>query len=162
VQVDAATRARLGSPTGAGPRSGGPVPRIEVDIARQIVFVVAADSTTTLNTSTGNNDKYKEPRGGGTSVAYTPTGTFQIGRRVDGVETAPLGKLYRPMYFHKGWAIHGSPSVPAYPASHGCVRLSNADQDWLYGRSGGGTQVTLYDTSGKSPKVEPGNAAPGY
>ena len=36
------------------------------------------------------------------------------------------------MYFFKGWAIHGSPSVPAYPASHGCVRISNADADWLF------------------------------
>ena len=27
------------------------------------------------------------------------------------------------MYFLRGFAIHGYPSVPTYPASHGCVRV---------------------------------------
>jgi len=27
------------------------------------------------------------------------------------------------MYFTGGYAIHGTPSVPPYPASHGCVRI---------------------------------------
>ena len=27
------------------------------------------------------------------------------------------------MYFTGGYAIHGNPSVPPYPASHGCVRV---------------------------------------
>jgi lipoprotein-anchoring transpeptidase ErfK/SrfK len=27
------------------------------------------------------------------------------------------------MYFLRGFAIHGYPSVPADPASHGCVRV---------------------------------------
>ena len=27
------------------------------------------------------------------------------------------------MYFVAGYAIHGNPSVPPYPASHGCVRV---------------------------------------
>ena len=31
--------------------------------------------------------------------------------------------LWYPLYFHRGFALHGYPSVPAYPASHGCVRL---------------------------------------
>ena len=31
--------------------------------------------------------------------------------------------LYHPMYFLRGFAIHGYPSVPAWPASHGCVRI---------------------------------------
>jgi lipoprotein-anchoring transpeptidase ErfK/SrfK len=68
------------------------------------------------------------------------------------------------MYFYKGWAIHGAANVPAYPASHGCVRISNADADWLFGQITIGTPVIVYDTTGKSPSVNnaPATAAPGY
>jgi lipoprotein-anchoring transpeptidase ErfK/SrfK len=31
--------------------------------------------------------------------------------------------LYYPNYIHYGIAIHGNPSVPAHPASHGCIRI---------------------------------------
>jgi lipoprotein-anchoring transpeptidase ErfK/SrfK len=31
--------------------------------------------------------------------------------------------LWYPTYFLRGFAIHGYPEVPAYPASHGCVRV---------------------------------------
>ena len=40
-----------------------------------------------------------------------------------GWDPSPLGLLYDPMYFVAGYAIHGNPSVPPYPASHGCVRV---------------------------------------
>jgi peptidoglycan hydrolase-like protein with peptidoglycan-binding domain len=153
----------LAHPTGAGPRSGLPVPRVEVDIARQIAFVVLpSQPVITLNVSTGNGETYTVP-GGGKDVAYTPVGTFSVERKVAGDERAPLGTLHNPMYFYRGWAIHGSPSVPAYPASHGCVRISNADADWLFPLVPIGTPVVLYDTTGKSPEVDhaPANAAPG-
>lgn len=35
------------------------------------------------------------------------------------------------MYYHKGFALHGSDSVPGYRASHGCVRLFTVDALWL-------------------------------
>jgi N-acetylmuramoyl-L-alanine amidase len=158
-----AVQRALAAPTGAAPPPGGAVPRIEVDIARQIAFVVLSSrQVITLNVSTGNGETYTVP-GGGTDVAYTPVGSFSIIRKVDGDEHAPLGVLHNPMYFYKGWAIHGSPSVPAYPASHGCVRVSNSDADWLFKLVPIGTPVILYDTTGKSPSVAnaPANAAPG-
>jgi N-acetylmuramoyl-L-alanine amidase len=31
--------------------------------------------------------------------------------------------MYRPNYFYGGYAVPGMTSVPAYPASHGCVRM---------------------------------------
>lgn len=31
-----------------------------------------------------------------------------------------------------GIAVHGSSSVPAYPASHGCVQVTNAAMDWIW------------------------------
>ena len=149
--------ARLADPRGAGPRSSAPGPRIEIDLDRQILFFIDAQGhTTTLNTSTGSGQRYTEP-GGGTAVAYTPTGQFTVERKLDGNVKAPLGTLFRPMYFVKGWAIHGSPSIPAYPASHGCARLANWDQDYLYPLTPVGAPVWIYGTSAGSPKgAEPG------
>ena len=35
------------------------------------------------------------------------------------------------MFFRGGYALHGSPEVPGYNASHGCVRLYKEDAQWL-------------------------------
>ena len=35
------------------------------------------------------------------------------------------------MYFHKGFALHGSDDIPGYRASHGCVRMFINDAKWL-------------------------------
>lgn len=35
------------------------------------------------------------------------------------------------MYFHKGFALHGSNDIPGYRASHGCVRMFTQDALWL-------------------------------
>jgi len=156
--------ARLQAPVGAGPRTGLPVPRIEVDIARQIVFLVLPDAIWTLNASTGSGLPYQDPTTHATDIAVTPVGTFGVVRAVDGFVHAPLGTLYRPLYFYQGWAVHGAASVPAYPASHGCVRVSYADADLLFPFAPVGTPVVIYDTTGHSPAPGqvPANAAPGY
>jgi lipoprotein-anchoring transpeptidase ErfK/SrfK len=36
-------------------------------------------------------------------------------------------------YFHGGIAMHQSPDVPSYPASHGCVRLPAGEAERVYG-----------------------------
>lgn len=47
----------------------------------------------------------------------------------------PLGKGGAPMpycmFFHGGFAMHGSAAVPGYHASHGCVRIYSQDAEWL-------------------------------
>lgn len=47
----------------------------------------------------------------------------------------PVGRGGAPMpycmYFHKGFAMHGSSDVPGYRASHGCVRMFTRDAKWL-------------------------------
>lgn len=142
-------------PTGAGPRDG---PGLEVDLDRQIMFVVSLDGTyRILNVSTGNNQSYRHPAGY-TAVAVTPTGTFEVGRKIDAPERAPLGTLYRPMYFKGGYAVHGSTSVPGYPASHGCVRVSYPDEDWLFPMIQPGTPVRIY---GGGAQPEPTTDDPG-
>jgi lipoprotein-anchoring transpeptidase ErfK/SrfK len=106
-----------------------PVPKytgdshIEVDITRQVLFLVDESGTVThiLPVSTGNEQKYEVD--GHWEVARTPRGTFAIDRQIQGTRKAPLGDLYNPNYFYYGVAIHGSDSIPVYPASHGCVRI---------------------------------------
>lgn len=104
---------------------------VEVDIsAGTIAFVKSGRPWRVLHTSTGNERPYAS--GDHLAVAHTPRGTFAVQRRIDGVRVAPLGRLYRPVYFHGGYAVHGSGSIPAYPASHGCARVSNAAIDMIW------------------------------
>jgi lipoprotein-anchoring transpeptidase ErfK/SrfK len=117
--------------------------RIEIDLARQVLFVVGEEGTRIFNTSTGNNEPFLWPDGT-PGLAYTPTGEFAVYHRVDGVDDGALGAMYRPLYFHTDWAVHGSSHVPAYPASHGCARVSNADQDWIWDHIPTGTPVVVY------------------
>ena len=70
----------------------------------------------------GNGKRYDRPQGG-VGVADTPRGSYDIERRIDGVRVAPLGKLYRPLYFKGGFAIHGSSTCPDTPrATAACAR----------------------------------------
>lgn len=143
-ELDATTLAHLRMPMGRGPRSDAPGPRIEIDLARQVLFVVHDDGGwTVVNTSTGNNELYHHPAGY-SATAVTPTGSWPVFRRVEGWDPGPLGSLYRPLYFTGGFAVHGSNSVPAYPASHGCARTSPVDQDWIWQVVPNGAQVTIY------------------
>jgi peptidoglycan hydrolase-like protein with peptidoglycan-binding domain len=161
--VGPSVEAALAHPQASGPPAGS-IPRLDIDIARQLVFVVLkGGAVITLNSSTGNGETYAVP-GGGSDVAYTPVGDFTVIRKVPGDERAPLGTLRNPLYFYRGWAIHGAANVPAYPASHGCARISNADADWLFPQIALGTPVIVYDTTGQSPSVKdaPAGAAPGY
>jgi len=134
------TMARLDAPRGAIP-AGGSL-RIEIELARQVLFVVGAGQTRVFNTSTGNNEPFNWPDGT-PALAYTPTGTFAVYYRYDGLFEGALGNMYRPMYFTGDWAVHGSGHVPAYPASHGCARVSNADQDWIWQHIPTGTPVVV-------------------
>ena len=47
----------------------------------------------------------------------------------------PIGRGGAPMpycmFFYRGYAMHGSPVVPGYHASHGCIRLFTRDAKWI-------------------------------
>jgi peptidoglycan hydrolase-like protein with peptidoglycan-binding domain len=118
---------------------------LEIDKAKQLLLIVNNGKVANIiNTSTGSNQPYTS--GGVTSIATTPSGTFSIFRQVNADDPGPLGDLWRPKYFNGGIAIHGSPSIPGYPASHGCARMSNAAIDWIWssGQAPIGTQVVVY------------------
>ena len=101
---------------------------VEIDLARQLVMVVRGGrADIILNTSTGGGYTYADlVNKGNTLVARTPTGRFRVSFVVDGPDDGPYGSLFRPRYFAPGIAVHGSPSIPPYPASHGCARVSDA------------------------------------
>jgi peptidoglycan/xylan/chitin deacetylase (PgdA/CDA1 family)/lipoprotein-anchoring transpeptidase ErfK/SrfK len=95
---------------------------IDIDVSRQVLFEVRNDRVIhTLPVSTGNEEYYESE--GQTYKAHTPRGNFRIERKIAGERVSHLGTLYWPSYFYGGFAIHGSDSVPTYPASHGCVRI---------------------------------------
>ena len=91
-----------------------------------------------LNTSTGNGEEYTEvdkntPGEVITGVSLTPDGLHEVTReRPEGWWEGDLGEIYRPKYFVGGVAVHGSNSIPNYPASHGCVRVSVPAMDWIW------------------------------
>lgn len=72
----------------------------------------------------------------------TPSGSFRIIRKqdIDCISTAFPRRLNGDnggapmpycMHFFRGYALHGSPTVPGYADSHGCVRLFIEDARWL-------------------------------
>ena len=103
---------------------------IEVDLARQVLLVVRHGHVRLIfDASTGSGEYYTS--GGRRKHAVTPKGTFKVFRAVEGWDPGPLGRLYRPRYFNGGIAVHGYPSVPPRPASHGCVRVTIGAMDYL-------------------------------
>ncbi|WP_010532804.1 L,D-transpeptidase family protein [Brachybacterium squillarum] len=107
----------------------------EVDLSEQLLMCISGGRLTyILNTSTGSGKRYYS--GGRWKTATTPKGDFSMFRFPSrGWQRAPLGTLYRPGYYDRGWAMHGSTSIPPYPASHGCSRISTAACDHLWDRS---------------------------
>ena len=80
------------------------------------------------------------------SSAQTPPVQAPLPAVVTGTVTDSLGTLYRPRFFVDGYAIHGDDSVPPYPVSHGCVRVSNEAINWIWANNIDpiGTTVWVY------------------
>jgi peptidoglycan hydrolase-like protein with peptidoglycan-binding domain len=105
---------------------------VEIDLDRQILLVVRGGSVRTiLNTSTGSGEEYTSTSGN-RALAKTPRGSYTVYRAVDGTVTNTLGELWRPRFFNRGIAVHGSQNIPPWPDSHGCARLSNAAIDMVW------------------------------
>lgn len=106
-------------------RHRGSGTHIEVDKTRQIMMLVTNGKVRgTLHVSTGK-------------TGNTPEGRFRIYAK-------GVGSLYRFMPFKGNFGIHGYIPVPAWPASHGCVREPMWAADWTYERTRVGTPVIIY------------------
>ena len=101
---------------------------IEVDKERQVLFVVRGGKVAlVVAVSTG-------------ATGNTPLGTWHVYRKVSGFDWV----LYYPNYFLRGFAVHGYPDVPPYPASHGCVRIPMWVATRVYGEIALGTAIYIY------------------
>jgi hypothetical protein len=126
-RVDAWLWRRLASAVIPQPRQRGG-DHIEIDKTRNVLYeIVGGRVHRIVHVSTG-------------ATGNTPVGTFYVYRKVGGWDWV----LWYPLYFLRGFAIHGYPSVPAYPASHGCVRVPMWIAPSLFSRHGYGTRIVVF------------------
>ena len=109
-------------PAPSVPRTG-----IEVHIQAQVLLLVRGGYTVrAIHISSGAGDR-------------TPYGHFAIYSRAEMSWSKPF-KTWMPyaQYFNGGYALHENASVPAFAASHGCVRIPDGEVTnvWNFGRIG--------------------------
>jgi L,D-transpeptidase catalytic domain len=92
----------------------------------------------------------KNPRYCGTSL--TPGGIFKVYLKRSNWVDIPLGRVFNPISFNAGIAIHGYPDVPKNPASHGCVRVPMHIAQYLPDLLHTGDQVFVFDGQ-KQPEI---------
>lgn len=127
---EAAYRRLLEAPELAPVRPDLGPDHVEIDIARQLVLVVQGGEVRhVLHTSTG---KPSTPTVRGVFSVYEKRNYRQANR------------MYRPVFFYRGYAFHGYPEIPLYPASAGCARLYDGDMDLLWPFLKIGTRVASY------------------
>lgn len=101
---------------------------VEVDKTRQVIFIVRDGKVALIvATSTG-------------ATGNTPVGEWHVYRKVAGFDWV----LYYPSYFLRGFAVHGYPDVPPYPASHGCARIPMWVAQTVYADIPEGSAVYVY------------------
>jgi L,D-transpeptidase catalytic domain/Putative peptidoglycan binding domain/PKD domain len=109
------------------PRLGGN--HIEVSKERQVLLLVRDGRVAmVIPVSTG-------------ATGNTPVGVWHVYMKVPGFNAL---QMYYSSFFVGAFAIHGYPSVPAYPASHGCVRIPLWVAPRLYSLVDYGTTVYIY------------------
>jgi lipoprotein-anchoring transpeptidase ErfK/SrfK len=137
------TRKALERPRVPKPRSGRAGFHVEADLTLQVVYLVADGRIREiLDASSASGQTYTVR--GDVRVSSTPLGDFKIQRKINAWRRSELGLLYRPAYFTGGYALHGAPSVPPFPASHGCIRITTAAMDRLFDRLPVGTSMLVY------------------
>lgn len=110
---------------GPQPRSKKRGTHIEVDKSRQVLMLVTNGKVQAIvHVSTG-------------ATGNTPVGTFRVYQRGGSY-------LYKFQAFIGNFGLHGYPSVPPYPASHGCVRQPDWAAKWIWDHTSRGTVVRIY------------------
>jgi lipoprotein-anchoring transpeptidase ErfK/SrfK len=101
---------------------GAPGRRAEVLLDRQVALAIQNNEVVrVIHVSTG---------GPGTP---TPPGDFKVYAKYAKWWSVPFREwLLWALPFNGGIAFHEFPEVPAYPASHGCVRQSYTTAKWLF------------------------------
>jgi lipoprotein-anchoring transpeptidase ErfK/SrfK len=132
--ADTRTLAALAAAERPAPITKGPAGgRLEVLVDRQVMLVIEDNAVVrAIAVSTGKPS--------------TPTilGTFSIYAKIPRWWSVPFRDwLLWALPFSGGFAVHQYPSVPTEPASHGCVRVTQYDEKWVYDFVSVGTPVTV-------------------
>lgn len=107
-----------------------PKDHVEINIGKQLILLIENGRVRNhIHTSTG---KSSTPTVRGTFTVYEKRNYRQANR------------MYRSIFFYGGYAIHGYPEIPTYPASAGCARTYDGNQDFLYPRVDYGERVYVY------------------
>ena len=147
----------MNEPTGVSPRRTPGGMHLEIYIPEQAA-VLFVDGAVRLisHVSSGSriewcdevlidNDDGTQTKKGICGDAVTPGGVYHFERKIDGWRNGKLGRLYKPVYFNFGIAIHGAGNVPSYPASHGCVRFPMHIAEYLQDLVSIGDAVYVFD-----------------
>ena len=97
--------------------------RVEINLDTQVLTVYKQWQPVLITTASTGSGEYFCGGTDGCQYAITPTGHFHFQSLHRGWDLGKLGSMWNPYYFNGGIAVHGLPSVPPYPASHGCVRI---------------------------------------
>ena len=137
----------LGAPKLPDVLSGDRGPnRVEVNIAKQYAVVYLGGKIrliTHISSGSGGLVRERSDRKAAMREREHPRGRFAVHTRLHGWRTSYLGKLDKLLYFKGGYALHGSLSVPNYPASHGCVRIPMHVANYLVDLTAKGMPVTV-------------------
>jgi hypothetical protein len=116
---------------GVRPRPWGGLRRgVQIDTRRQVMLLVEGGRVVrAIHVSTGAGGR-------------TPLGHFSVYRKERLSWSVPFS-VWMPYasYFRGGFAMHAYPSVPPYPASHGCVRVPPVEAPGVYAFASYGTPV---------------------
>lgn len=102
----------------------------EFDFARQVL--VLADHGRAQRIYPASSGKPSTP---------TVFGSFRFYRKQPGTNSHGM---FDSSYFIAGYAVHGYPDVPTYPASHGCIRVPMSEAVAIYGALALGERIMVY------------------
>ena len=103
---------------------------MEADISRQVLVLID-----------GGKVRRIYPTSSGKPSTPTILGSFRVYSKSPGRNSRGM---VHSAYFIRGYATHGYPSVPIYPASHGCLRVPMGDALSLFRWIRIGTRVDTY------------------
>ncbi len=126
------TRRRLNVARIPRPRVASRTRRIEVDRYKGVALLIERGAVKrAIHVSTGAGGR-------------TPHGTFRIARKERMSWSKPFSVwLPYASYFSGGYAFHEYPNVPAYWASHGCIRVGYPEAPAVYAFATTGTLVQI-------------------
>jgi len=130
--LDARTTVAVENATRPQPVLRRPGRRVEILLGRQVALAILDNRVERVfHISSG-------------AYGRTPSGRFRVYRKERMSWSVPFS-TWMPFasYFVGGIAFHAYPSVPAYPASHGCVRMMARDAPLMYAFATYGTPVDV-------------------